>query len=575
MTGKSQDRRRRAAPVAAAALVLALVVLLVLPLTSLGSSQPNLGATLGSVLKNVSASVQTAVQKLTTPQAKSGTVAKSTAPASKPAASSTGYTPPAYSSNPHGQGGVASVSVNPSSTRPYTYAPGGSSGQGEALVIGRGRSEQQSNGTYDAHTTIAALLGTELLGVNANQGESNTGPLNSVQQAVLNNICSSLSQLICLTVLAADTSATSNGATTHFQTVGLTSKQILGLGVNAASSDSSISTSGNCQTASGASQVAGVSTSTAGISTPLASAATSHESSTACSGQAPTQTGSSSVVNLGSTGLPLPAPGCANGTINTPGLIPTLLPSICNADDMTQISAPFGVREALTLLGVQTGATSLLRAATAASESHAVAPPTTPPNTCTDKDTDCGKGETCVNGKDPDGDGDCTGGTGPGGNKKCTDADKDCGIGPNGQPETCVGGKDPDGDGDCTSGTNPGGNKHCSDADHDCGIGPNGQPEVCVNGADPDGDGDCTACTDGDHDCGIGPNGAAEVCVAGADPDGDGDCVSQVTALAAKTTLPFTGENVLEVILVGLILTGGGLALANRTRTRRPDGAGK
>jgi hypothetical protein len=513
------------------ALVLALVVLLVLPLTSLGSSQPNLGATLGSLLNNATASVQTAVQKLTTPQAKSGTVAKSTAPASapasKPADATTGYTPPAYNSNPHGQGGVASVSVNPSSTRPYTYAPGGSSGQGEALVIGRGRSEQQSNGTYDAHTTIAALLGIELLGVNANQGESNTGPLNSVQQAVLNNICSSSSQLICLTVLAADTSATSNGATTHFQTLGLTSKQILGLNVNAASADSGISTSGNCQTSSGSSQVAGV----AFASGPVAGVSSSNEHSTACAGQTPTQTASSSVINLGQTGLPIPAAGCANGTPNTLGGIPTLLPIICNADDTTQIGAPFGVREALTLLGVQTGSTSLLRAATANSESHAVAPPVTTPNTC-------------------------------------TDADKDCGIGPNGKPETCVNGKDPDGDGDCTGGTGPSGNKKCTDADKDCGIGPNGQAEICSGGKDPDGDSDCTTCTDADHDCGIGPNGQREVCDAnGADPDGDGDCATQVTAVTAKAALPFTGENVLEVVLVGLLLTGGGLTLAARLRT--------
>jgi hypothetical protein len=92
-----------------------------------------------------------------------------------------------------------------------------------------------------------------------------------------------------------------------------------------------------------------------------------------------------------------------------------------------------------------------------------------------------------------------------------------------------------------------------------------------VNGADPDGDGDCqaagTACGDGDHDCGIGPNGQREACVNGSDPDADADCSSQVTALAAKTTLPFTGENVLLVILVGLLLTGGGLALATRLRT--------
>jgi hypothetical protein len=90
-----------------------------------------------------------------------------------------------------------------------------------------------------------------------------------------------------------------------------------------------------------------------------------------------------------------------------------------------------------------------------------------------------------------------------------------------------------------------------------------------VNGADPDGDGDChaAACGDADHDCGIGPNGQREACVNGSDPDGDGDCSNQVTALAAKTTLPFTGENVLLVILVGLLLTGGGLALATRLRT--------
>jgi hypothetical protein len=214
------------------------------------------------------------------------------------------------------------------------------------------------------------------------------------------------------------------------------------------------------------------------------------------------------------------------------------LPIICNADDSTQIVAPFGVREALTLLGVQTGSTSLLRAATAASESHSVAPPKSS-SACSDSDTDCGNGETCVNGKDPDGDGDCTSSGTPGG--KCSAGQTNC---------VCAS------SGKCT----------CSDADHDCGIGPNGQPEVCSNGADPDGDSDCTVCSDTDRDCGKLPSGASEVCTNGTDPDADADCVSQVTALAAKTTLPFTGENVLEVLLVGLALTGGGLALANRNR---------
>ena len=58
------------------------------------------------------------------------------------------------------------------------------------------------------------------------------------------------------------------------------------------------------------------------------------------------------------------------------------------------------------------------------------------------------------------------------------------GMAPYGQPEVCVNGADPDGDGDCTAATTPSGAR-CSDADHDCGIGPNGQREVCVNGSDP------------------------------------------------------------------------------------------
>jgi hypothetical protein len=538
MTGWSKGRKRSAA-LCVAGVVAAVAVLLALPLTSLGSTSPlsTLSSDLSSALKGATSTVQSTVQKVVSSTTRSSTIARSnTASNSAPAQSGSTYTPPQYGTNPHGQGAVADVFLNPSSTRPYTYAPGGNSSQGQDVVVGQGRSEQQSDGSYDAHTTIVGLFGNELLGVNATQGQSNTGPLNALQTSVLNQICTSTNDLICLTVLAADTSATSSGANTHFQTVGLTSKQLAGLDVNAASSDSAITTSGSCQAASGDSQVLGVST----ASGVVASAATSKTGSTACSGQTPTQTDSSSVINLGQNGLPIPAAGCADGTPNTAFTpLAPLLAIYCNADDQTQASAPSGVREALTILGLETNTTSeILRATTAASESHAVAPPST--NTCTDTDKDCGSGETCVNGQDPDGDGDCTGNKSPSGNQ-------------------------------------PSGQKKCKDSDHDCGIGPNGQPETCVNGVDPDGDGDCTAatappsgaanCSDSDHDCGIGPNGQREICVNGADPDGDGDCSNQVTALAAKTTLPFTGENVLLVILVGLLLTGGGLALASRLRT--------
>jgi hypothetical protein len=40
----------------------------------------------------------------------------------------------------------------------------------------------------------------------------------------------------------------------------------------------------------------------------------------------------------------------------------------------------------------------------------------------------------------------------------------------------------------------------------------------------------------------------------------------RTTEEAEARTLPFTGEDVLKVLLVGLLLTGGGLALGFRTR---------
>jgi hypothetical protein len=551
MTGWSKGRKRATA-VSVVGVVAAIAVLLALPLSSLGSVSKltsNLSAALKGATTNVQATAQKVASSTTT---RSSTVSRPSATSSQ--SSSSTYTPPGYGTNPHGQGTVGSVSLGPSQTRPYTYSPAGSSSQNEQVVIGRGRSEQQSDGSYDAHTTILALFGNELLGVDANQGQTAGSPLGPLQTA-LDQICTSSSGTLCLTLLAADTAASSTGAATHFEAAGVhvAPNGTPVIGADVATSNSVISTNGSCQTAGGDSQVANATLGGA----ELANAATSKTASSACTGQTPTQTDDSRVIGLGSSFIPLPAAGCADGTPNTDAGIPVLLPIICNADDQTQVSAPFGVREALTVLGLNPALNqSVIRAATAASESHAVAPAAT--NTCTDADHDCGSGETCVNGKDPDGDGDCTG-------NKCTDADHDCGIGSNGQPETCVNGNDPDGDGDCTGGTGPNGNKNCTDSDHDCGAG-----EVCVNGADPDGDGDChaasTACGDADHDCGIGPNGQREACVNGSDPDADADCSSQVTALAAKTTLPFTGENVLLVILVGLLLTGGGLVLATRVR---------
>jgi hypothetical protein len=559
---------RRAVAVGTLSLVSALAVLLLLPLTSLGLRRPGVslgGSTVTQVIRavpQVTSAVGATVQHVLNPSS-SGTVARPTAPGTAPATAvaapqragsavsavtGTPATPAMYGTNPHGQGTVANVYLSPSTSLPYPYSPAGASKQGEILVAGRGRSEQQSDGTYDAHTTILALLGSELLGVDAAQGQSNTGPLNALQTGVLDQLCKALSQAVCLTVLAADTSATATGASTHFAIAQANIAGATGLSLGVASADSAISTTGSCQTSSGSSQVTDLHL----AGGQVVGVGKSSESSTACTGQTPTQTASSSVISLAGTGVGIPAAGCANGAPNTQaGLLPPLISIICNADSTVQLATPAGVREALTVIALQLANSALLKTSAAASESHAVAPPkTTPVKTCTDSDHDCGNGPPLTSSS----------------GAKC-----------NGFPVDTV-----DHDGDCDAGYQKVGGKtkpnKCKDADHDCGIGPNGQREICVNGVDPDHDGDCAAnkgaatCTDADHDCGIGANGEREICVNGVDPDHDGDCFNAgngATGQVASGTLPFTGDNVLEVILVGLVLAAGGVALSGRTRRSR------
>ncbi|HZS22775.1 MAG TPA: hypothetical protein VFA63_17540, partial [Pseudonocardiaceae bacterium] len=262
-------------------------------------------------------------------------------------------TPAMYGTNPHGQGTVSSVQLGPSSNVPYTYSPGGS--PGEIAVIGRGRSEQTASG-YHAHTSIVDLLGTDVLPVDATEGQSKKGPLDALQTQVLNALCTGTGTFVCLSVLAADTAATSTGASTHFEVAHATVGGVAhGIDVGAAGSDSSISTTGSCQTATGSSHTAGINI----AGGPVATVGDSSSTSTACAGQTPTQTASSKVINLGQTGLPLPAPGCANGTANTVLNVLGLARTICNAYDTTQAAAPAGVREALTALVLPSSSTTL------------------------------------------------------------------------------------------------------------------------------------------------------------------------------------------------------------------------
>jgi len=520
-------------------------------------------------------------------------------------------TPPLHGTEPHGQGTVAVLQVNPDSARPYSSDPaGGKSPNQELIVVGRSRGEQRANGTYHGHITIAAVGGNEILGVDTNPGETKGGPLDAVQQQVLNPLCDGTMRQVCLSAVVANSSTTSTGSTNHFEAAKVTLGGATGIDAGAASSDGNISSNGTCQTATGASQVANVN---AG-GTVLASLVKSSTTSTAC--QDPSQnkqTDTSSVIGLGGTGVPIPAPGCADGTANTVTGIPTAAPVVCNADDSLpgtnpangaggqQTTTPYGVREALDvfLLATTVPPGSASKATTAASESHAVAPPGaaqcpagqtgTPPN-CVPNSGQCPAGQT---------------GTPP----NCVPNSGRCPAGQTGTPPNCVpnSGRCPAGQTGTPPNCVPSGNVCFANGDNDC-VNPNAQPgatgpSISESGATDKGR-DCAAgvsdgglkcpsankasennsqgvCnTGGDNDC-VNPNAApgtvgprisengsidiARDCAEGIHDGPRGTCPAGAAGAHTRASLPFTGEDLIPFGIGGLALLGGGLALRRRT----------
>lgn len=83
-----------------------------------------------------------------------------------------------HGTNPHGQGTVGVVDLQPSPDRPQGGDPAGSD-SGEEVVVGRARGEQREDGTYHGHITIVALFGQEILGLDTTPGQTQAGPLNA------------------------------------------------------------------------------------------------------------------------------------------------------------------------------------------------------------------------------------------------------------------------------------------------------------------------------------------------------------------------------------------------------------
>lgn len=420
--------------------------------------------------------------------------------------------PPLHGTNPHGQGTVAGVDLTPSDERPQGGDPAGSD-SGEEVVVGRARGEQGADGKYHGHITILALFGQEILGVDTDEGETAAGPLDPVQQGLLDPLCDGSGDQVCISVLTADSETKDNGSSNHFSAANARIGGEGGIQVGAAESDGEISDDGNCQTSRGHSKVADVNA----FGQAVADVAESNTESKSCPGQNPQQTNSSSVIGLGGAGLPIPDPGCADGTPDTGLFINPLLAAVCNADETNTAQAPppSGVREALGVWVL----TPVVKATTAASESRALAP-----------------GGTCSDTIDNGGDG------------VADQADPDCHTDGNaGNPNSWNPGNKEDGgaEGNCADTKDNDGDGLIDTADPDCHT--DGDPSnsgsydpnrtengaTCADGKDNDND-DATDRADADcHTDGNANNaasfdpkrsegGGATECSNGDDDDGDG-----------------------------------------------------
>jgi hypothetical protein len=293
-------------------------------------------------------------------------------------------------------------------------------------------------------------------------------------------------------------------------------------------SNGNISQTGTCQSSHGDSQVANVKAGGGSV----ASVAQSSSDSNACQGQTPTQKNGSSVIALGGQGVPIPAPGCADGSANTQTGIPMLVPIVCNADDSgsgTQATAAYGVREALDVFALATQTTALTEASTAASQSHAIAPPS---STTSQTPGTGSSGNICNTG----GDNDCVSGSGPTGPSVPeggkTDQSRDCKEGVEGTPACPA-----TSTGSSASRCNVGGDNDCIS-----GSGPFG-PSIPEGGAG-----------DQSRDCAEGiTTESSQSCPANA-----------AAAIRTRGTLPFTGLNLIDLSIAGATLLGAGLLLRRR-----------
>ena len=429
--------------------------------------------------------------------------------------------PPQHGTNPNGQGGVAVVDIDPKNERPQGANTNGSD-SGEEVVVGRARGEQSPSGAYHGHITIAALFGNELAGVDSAEGETKHGPLQGLQTDVLDKLCTATKNQVCLSLLTADSQTTADGSKNDFA---VARANVVGLRVGAAQSGGSISETADCQASAGGAGAANV---TAGTG-PVAAVANSAATSKSCRNQAPQTSRSSQVLGLGGIQVPLPAAGCADGTPDTVGGIPVLLPIVCNADDIAGTAV---LREALDVFVLNNGGSSLAKETTSAAQASSVAPK--------------GGGEQCSDGVDNDGDG------------YIDAADPDCHT--DGNPNN-PGSYNPQGPSEGTAPTGPssgpgttpgeGGQTECSDKKDNDGDGLiDSKDPGCHSDGNPNNPSSYNPKDDNESNGGGGNNGGG--------PSGN----------TGAGSLPFTGSDVVGLALAGLLMLAGGLLLRRREDAR-------
>ncbi len=546
---------------AAIGLAVGLVTLGALPLSSAGDTNPvtelkhRLQSALGTVLAGKPAPATPDPAAATREQARKAELLRAEEARRKRErlkAEDAKTDPPLHGTDPHAQGTVGVVDTTPSAARPQGGNPNGSDA-GEEIVIGRARGMQNADGSYHGHITIVGLFGNEILGVDTAPGQNASGPLSAVQNGVLQPLCNGTGNQVCLSAVTADSSTTATGTTNHYSTAHATLGGAAGLDVGVAESDGNISNDAACQTAHSDASVAGVKS--GGVAT--ADAAQSTTDSKACKGQAPTQTNTSKVINLGGVGVPIPDPGCANGTPDVLTGIPVVAPIVCNADDQNgaQAAAPYGVRDALSVFALDLGGTTVLKTSTAGSESRAVPPPPQ----CSDKADNDGDGQIDAN--DPG----CL--SGPGGAYNPNDDDET--NAETSKPQ-CSDGKDNDGDGKVDA-KDPGCHTD-GNADNPNSYNPkddnesNGGKPQCSDGRDNDGDGKVDAQDPGCHSDGDASN--PDSYNPNDDNEANGGGARELGSAPDNGQLPFTGVDVVLIMIAGLLLLGGGLGLRSRTRTR-------